>query len=134
MDVIDRPGSAAAESIAGLANFRLMKTDPIWARLAGEIAKLQALAIDVQAKLALQVTAYNALATKYNALATKVNANATKQNTIATAVNTLATKLNSDAGVTDTNYATANPTDAAVDGATDAATTVAASTVATPSL
>lgn len=134
MDVIDRPGAASADHVAGLASDALMKSDPIWAQLRGEISALQALAIDTNAKLGAAVTKQNALATKYNALATKYNATATKYNATATALNTLATKLNSDAGVTDTNYAAANATDAATDGATDAATDAAASTDPNPNL
>lgn len=46
----DRPGALAANSVAGLANFPLMSSDPVWKQLAPQFAALQALVIDLQAK------------------------------------------------------------------------------------
>ena len=48
MDVIDRPGGLGAESVAGLTNFRVMKSDPMWAQLAPEVAALQTLVIELK--------------------------------------------------------------------------------------
>ena len=47
-----------------------------------------------------------------DAIATWATSITTSVNTLATALNTLATKLNADAGVTDTNYAVNNATNA----------------------
>ncbi len=56
-DAIDRVGSLAADRVAGLTNDTLMKSDPIWAQLRGEISALQALVIAQRAQ-------YNALLAK----------------------------------------------------------------------
>lgn len=50
MSSIDRTGTLGADKVSGLANFALMKADPVWDQLAGEIAKLQAANAELQAK------------------------------------------------------------------------------------
>ena len=53
MDQIDRPGGLAIDNIPALTNHRVMKSDPVWAQLAPEVAALQSLAIDLKAKFNL---------------------------------------------------------------------------------
>jgi hypothetical protein len=55
MDPIDRVGGLGADQVPGLTNFRVMKSDPIWAQLAPELAALQTLVIELR-------TQHNALA------------------------------------------------------------------------
>ena len=61
MDVIDRPGGLAIDNIAALTNHRIMKSDPVWAQLAPEIAAQQNIVV--------------ALNAKFNALLAKLDAN-----------------------------------------------------------
>lgn len=49
-DPIDRIGSLGADRVSGLTNDTLMKADPIWAQLRGEIAALKALVNETKAK------------------------------------------------------------------------------------
>lgn len=58
MDPIDRVGTLGADRApAGLSNFTVMKSDPVWSQLAGELAAQQNLVKDLKAK-------FNALVVK----------------------------------------------------------------------
>lgn len=76
-DAIDRAGEAGVDRVAGsgLSNERLMKSDPVWASLRGEIGKLQALVIELK-------TQYNALQADVVALRASYNDLAAKQNLV----------------------------------------------------
>ena len=56
-ELIDRVDTLGADRVSNLTRFNIMKSDPIWAQLAGEIAALQALVV-------AQRTSYNALLAK----------------------------------------------------------------------
>lgn len=58
-DILDRDASGT-DRVGGLTNERLMKSDPIWAALRGEIAALKALVNETKAK-------HNALLAKLDA-------------------------------------------------------------------
>ena len=61
MDSIDKTGTLGVDvAPVGISNFSLMKADPVWAQLAGEVAALQVLVISLKAK-------YNALLAKLDA-------------------------------------------------------------------
>ena len=47
-DPIDRVGGLGADNVPGLYNFRVMKSDPVWAQLAPELAALQTAVIELQ--------------------------------------------------------------------------------------
>ena len=58
---IDRVGTLGADKApAGLSNFTVMKNDPVWAQLAGEVAAQQNLVLELKAN-------YNALLAKLDA-------------------------------------------------------------------
>lgn len=58
---IDRVGHLGADRTpAGLNNFRVMKNDPVWSQLAGEIAAQQNLVLELK-------TQFNALLVKIDA-------------------------------------------------------------------
>jgi hypothetical protein len=48
MDQIDRPGGLAIDNIPALTNHRVMKSDPVWAQLAPEMAALQTLVLELK--------------------------------------------------------------------------------------
>lgn len=51
MDPIDRVGTLGADRApAGLSNFTVMKSDPVWSQLAGELAAQQNLVKELKAK------------------------------------------------------------------------------------
>ena len=56
-EVIDRIEATTVESVSGLTHNVLMKSDPVWAQLRGEIAALQTLVIGLK-------TSYNLLLAK----------------------------------------------------------------------
>ena len=56
-DPLDRVGTLGADSVPGLTNHRIMKSSPVWAQLAGEVAALQILVKEQKAQ-------YNALLAK----------------------------------------------------------------------
>jgi hypothetical protein len=83
-DAIDRAGAAGVDRVAGsgLSNERLMKSDPVWAALRGEIGKLQALVIDLkvqhnalQADVAALRVSYDALVTSHNLVLAQLDTN-----------------------------------------------------------
>ena len=53
MDDIDKTGTLGVNQVAGLSNWRVMKSDPVWSQLGGEIAAQQNLVKEVRTQFNL---------------------------------------------------------------------------------